>query len=644
MPIRISGVLKNGLGKPIPNCTIELKSKKTTLSVIATTEADQLVDVIGSYTMDVEPGEYSVSLCITGFPRKPVGDIQVYSDSRPGTLNDFLMMPDESDLTPELVLIFQQLRDEAKQVRDEAKQAAKIAEQAQLASTVVQERVEELHSDVADKKSQIDAAAEAVEQLKSDAEAFSQTALENAEKTAQDLLAVSDFKDTAENAANNAQVSSSASDKSASRAEAAANLVKKLSTDATTLPASTEATAFWDADTNTLNLGVPQGVKGDTGPEGIQGVPGIQGVQGVKGDKGDKGDIGPEAQLSPLLTAISALDTAAEQIICLTGKDNAATTALTELGRKLIAATTAETARQEIGAAAEGDVLKIGNNLSEISTTAAKTTARGNLGLGSAAILNSGTETGNVITVGVSQPKYLAQSIGINGWRDNSMLGYTSDVNVWRDSYVSLLKQKCNLSGQWSLFSSLGFYTDPGASPNLSGIAMACTDGNIYTRTWVFRNDGNIINSNGGFFWNQANTAVDANGFIKRASPVVKLFSDGSCELNNESKGVTAERLSEGVYRLSGSLMGFNSDGLWDIEVPSDDNKQPLIWVKSTVEANGDIIVKTYHRTHPNAPKFAQNNISGYVDGDPIDIPAGRWLDLRVQVYNDEQSYDISEK
>ncbi|WP_144413108.1 hypothetical protein [Pragia fontium] len=82
--------------------------------------------------------------------------------------------------------------------------------------------------------------------------------------------------------------------------------------------------------------------------------------------------------------------------------------------------------------------------------------------------------------------------------------------------------------------------------------------------------------------------------------------------------------------------MGFNSDSAWDIEVPSDDNKQPLIWVESIVEASGDIIVKTYHRTHPTAPGFAQNNIDGYNDGDPIDIPAGRWIDLRVQVYSND--------
>ncbi|HBE9082996.1 TPA: prophage tail fiber N-terminal domain-containing protein, partial [Serratia fonticola] len=52
--------------------------------------------------------------------------------------------------------------------------------------------------------------------------------------------------------------------------------------------------------------------------------------------------------------------------------------------------------------------------------------------------------------------------------------------------------------------------------------------------------------------WHTTNTTVDANGFIKKASPIVKLFGDGQCELNDESQGVTTERVSEGVYRVSG--------------------------------------------------------------------------------------------
>ncbi|MBN5390721.1 phage tail protein [Serratia marcescens] len=136
--------------------------------------------------------------------------------------------------------------------------------------------------------------------------------------------------------------------------------------------------------------------------------------------------------------------------------------------------------------------------------------------------------------------------------------------------------------------------------------------------------------------WHSLNTTVDGNGFIKRASPIVKLYRDGSCELNDESHGIKTERVSEGVYRVSGTL-GFNADAQWGgpdggIEVPLDRNKQPLIWVDYEVEPTGDLLIKTYHRTYTAAPPFARNDVQGYDEGMPIDIPAGRWIDLRVEM------------
>ncbi|AWH88028.1 prophage tail fiber N-terminal domain-containing protein [Limnobaculum parvum] len=127
MAINIAGILKDGIGEPIPNCTIELKTKRTTQNVIIKTEANLLIDKNGSYSMDVEPGEYDVTLFVEGFSPKCVGSITVYSDSPSGTLNDFLISPGESELSPQQVLVFQQLRDEAKQAAAEAKQTYDLA-------------------------------------------------------------------------------------------------------------------------------------------------------------------------------------------------------------------------------------------------------------------------------------------------------------------------------------------------------------------------------------------------------------------------------------------------------------------------------------------------------------------------------------
>ncbi|WP_455871879.1 phage tail fiber protein [Serratia proteamaculans] len=132
------------------------------------------------------------------------------------------------------------------------------------------------------------------------------------------------------------------------------------------------------------------------------------------------------------------------------------------------------------------------------------------------------------------------------------------------------------------------------------------------------------------------NTTVDGNGFIKKASPIVKLFGDGSCELNEQSVGVTTERVSEGIYRILGTL-GFNSDAAWSgsdggISIPKDRNDLSILWVDYEVEPTGDLLIKTYHREHLSAPPFACNKKDGYEDGMPIDIPLSRWVDLRVEM------------
>ena len=129
---------------------------------------------------------------------------------------------------------------------------------------------------------------------------------------------------------------------------------------------------------------------------------------------------------------------------------------------------------------------------------------------------------------------------------------------------------------------------------------------------------------------------VDSNGFYKRASPIIDINPDGTFTTNDESEGATVTRVAQGEYLIEG-VLGFNSDAGWGgvdggIEIPLDVNKQPLIWVDSEVMEDGSILVRTYHRTHPNAPKFARNDIDGYKDGDPIDIPDGRFISVRVQM------------
>ncbi|MGV7960886.1 phage tail protein [Photorhabdus tasmaniensis] len=136
--------------------------------------------------------------------------------------------------------------------------------------------------------------------------------------------------------------------------------------------------------------------------------------------------------------------------------------------------------------------------------------------------------------------------------------------------------------------------------------------------------------------WTDKNATPDTNGFLKKSSPIVEIHSDGSFTTNDESKGATVERLSEGVYLVSGTL-GFNADAAWGgidggIEIPLCKNKLPLIWVDYEVMPDGAIKLMTYHREHPDAPVFARNMREGYANGDLIDIPLGRFVSVRVQM------------
>ncbi|MEQ9948103.1 prophage tail fiber N-terminal domain-containing protein [Pectobacterium aroidearum] len=153
------------------------------------------------------------------------------------------------------------------------------------------------------------------------------------------------------------------------------------------------------------------------------------------------------------------------------------------------------------------------------------------------------------------------------------------------------------------------------------------------------------------------NTTVDGNGFLKTASPIVKLFADGSSQLNAESDGVVTERLSEGVYHITGCL-GLNADRAWGgedggITNPRCRNGYERIWNDYEVQGDGSLIIRTYHRVHGDAMPFAQNRLNldhrlyneerdseEWPDRSPIDIPLGTYLTVRVQMpVREEERY-----
>ncbi|EMQ9325063.1 prophage tail fiber N-terminal domain-containing protein [Escherichia coli] len=140
MAVKISGVLKDGAGKPVQNCTIQLKAKRNSTTVVVNTVASENPDEAGRYSMDVEYGQYSVILLVEGFPPSHAGTITVYEDSQPGTLNDFLGAMTEDDARPEALRRFELMVEEvARNASAVAQNTAAAKKSASDASTSARE-------------------------------------------------------------------------------------------------------------------------------------------------------------------------------------------------------------------------------------------------------------------------------------------------------------------------------------------------------------------------------------------------------------------------------------------------------------------------------------------------------------------------
>ncbi|HHA1388801.1 TPA: phage tail protein [Enterobacter ludwigii] len=248
--------------------------------------------------------------------------------------------------------------------------------------------------------------------------------------------------------------------------------------------------------------------------------------------------------------------------------------------------------------------------------------SRSNLGLGSSATKDVGTAIGNVMEVG---------AFGFGG-KGNSFNADTV-ADVWAnlfDKGTRVFRNNKSVNSQPAYSASLYFVSED----THAVISVAYTTGNVGV---LARNtSGSAGNSTFNQLYGTANTTKASDGTLKAASPIVKLFADGAFETNKESEGATVTRLAIGEYLVEG-CEGLNSDAAWGgidggFDIPTDRNKQPLIWLDYEVNADGSVLVKTYHRTYPEAPAFARNELQGINDGDPVDIPRDQFVSVRVEM------------
>ncbi len=86
MAVKISGVLKDGAGKPVVNCAFELRASRTSLTVVAQVVASCVTDNNGAYVLEAHPRYYDVALHFNGWPASSSGDIDLAPPAGPRTL------------------------------------------------------------------------------------------------------------------------------------------------------------------------------------------------------------------------------------------------------------------------------------------------------------------------------------------------------------------------------------------------------------------------------------------------------------------------------------------------------------------------------------------------------------------------------
>lgn len=460
--VLISGVLKGPYGDSRSGVTITMRSMKTSSTVLNLAKSQSVTDDTGRYSLNVEPGAYEVIVSVYGSQPDRVGTIEVYVDSLPGTLNDFLRRPGESDITPEIVQTVDRMRVDAAA----SAAAAKLSEQnAAINAKPVTDAgfgAGPLHTD----------------------DAFA--------------------KDNKSSIKRYTVVT--------------ANRPGNVSGGLLTLPVDGGPSCTYFAISSAR-----------------------------------QSFVGSSSPAQPSIITWARLFSTADKPTVADISD------LSDWGL---------TGYPTITGGVDFDTLKESRRGMVVSGT-------------------NGPTTGTTW-------------LDVYGWGIN---GGGSDAN------------RRTLQVAYS-------YGQSGSD-----------NGKVSMRIWSGTTWKNWVQ-----FWTGANTTVDANGFIKKASPIARLSGapekmaddyldgfmlSGHVAVNDEAAGVSAERVSVGVYKVTGAL-GFAEEG-WNIEVPQDVNGNRLCFVSANTGKDGTIYVKVSKR------RF-DIDTAAIVAGEPMDIPAGRWIDLRLEM------------
>ncbi|EMS3895821.1 prophage tail fiber N-terminal domain-containing protein [Escherichia coli] len=431
MAVKISGVLKDGAGKPVQNCTIQLKAKRNSTTVVVNTLASENPDEAGRYSMDVEYGQYSVILLVEGFPPSHAGTITVYEDSQPGTLNDFLGAMTEDDARPEALRRFELM----------------VEEVARNASAVAQ-------NTAAAKKSASDAGTSAREAAThaTDAAGSARAASTSAGQAASSAQSASSSAGTASTKATEASKSAAAAESSKSAAATSAGAAKTSETNA----AVSQKSAATSASTATTKAS--------------------EAATSARDAAASK-----EAAKSSETNASSSASSAASSATAAGNSAKAAKTSETNADNSAQAAADSQTASANSATAAKKSETNAKN--SEAAAKSSETNAK-------ASETNAKSSETNAAKSAADALNYRNQAQGIVG--TNIGLGSSprdcSDISGNPSGYIGFMRIMADATGFPSIASGesslTGFISQVDGTPAYTGVFQGWTTRSLYTYRW----------------------------------------------------------------------------------------------------------------------------------------------------------------
>ncbi|HFK5639126.1 TPA: phage tail protein [Enterobacter hormaechei subsp. steigerwaltii] len=148
-------------------------------------------------------------------------------------------------------------------------------------------------------------------------------------------------------------------------------------------------------------------------------------------------------------------------------------------------------------------------------------------------------------------------------------------------------------------------------------------------------------------FWTTSNTTVTSDGTIKQASPIARIVKSqgenqrtdvendgftwcGCGTANAEAEGIKISRLDVGVYVLIGSA-GLASEG-WQLLPPMDPGGMGELGVVEAEQTeSGGLTIRLFKRKY----MLSDEGEIVKTKGDPMDVPANSWIDVRLDMPED---------